>query len=223
MNILIAEDDDISRDLLHRILEREADCTLTMAEDGEKAWAILNDPAQRFDVGIFDLMMPRLTGLGLVERIRATPNLKGLVIILCTAVKDRATVEKASTLSIGHYIVKPYTRNRILEKLQVVRAQVMQKAEQESARAVAAQLGIGEAAFVELVAGFAGKIELWLATARQSRTPADFQREAPAARTFRGACLRLGLNALHRELEAVEAVFLNDFAALERVPGPPSP
>ena len=60
MNILIAEDDDISRDLLHRILEREADCALTMAEDGEKAWALLNDPAQHFDVGIFDLMMPHL-------------------------------------------------------------------------------------------------------------------------------------------------------------------
>jgi len=223
MNILIAEDDDISRDLLHRILEREADCALTMAEDGEKAWALLNDPAQHFDVGIFDLMMPRLTGLVLVERIRATPALKGLPIILCTAVKDRATVEKASALGISHYVVKPYNRARILEKLQVVRAQVAQKAELENARLVAARLGVNEAALVELISGLVRKVEIWLATVRQSRTTADFQRDAPAARAFRGACLRLGLNNLHRELESIEGVLLNDFAAPERAPGPPSP
>ena len=74
MNILIAEDDDISRDLLRRILEREPEYTLTLTSDGEKAWAQLTDPAQRFDLGIFDLMMPRLSGLFWYDVRDATGN-----------------------------------------------------------------------------------------------------------------------------------------------------
>ena len=223
MNILIAEDDDISRDLLRRILEIETDCVLTLTEDGEKAWAMLSDPAQHFDVGIFDLMMPRLSGLDLVERIRATPSLKSLPIILCTAVKDRATVQKASSLAIGHYIVKPYTRARILEKLALIRAQLPKAAAVESNRTVAERLGVDEAALNDMLKSLLAKVDKWLAVARESRIASDFRRDAQDAHALMGACLSLGATGLHTQLSAFESTLVNDFGAPGRSPPTPMP
>ena len=223
MNILIAEDDDISRDLLRRILEPEPDCTLAFAEDGEKAWALLTEGNQHFDIGIFDLMMPRLSGLDLVERIRATPALKALPIILCTAVKDRATVQRASLLAISHYVVKPYTRARILEKVTLVRAQLPKNTGTENSRGVANRLGVDAATVAELLKNLLGKVEKWLATAKESRTVLDFKRDAQDAHALMGACLSLGAQGLHRELEKVATVLVENFAAPNRAPAVPMP
>jgi len=219
MNILIAEDDDISRDLLRRILEAETDCVLTFTEDGEKAWAALSDPTHHFDIGIFDLMMPRLSGLDLVARIREAPALKHLPVILCTAVKDRATVERASSLSISQYVVKPYTKARLLEKLAVVRTQLPQAAAAGHGTAVR----IDPARIPALLRALLPKIEKWLATARESRTAVEFRRDAHEAHTLMGVCLTLGAPGLHRELSAIEPILLDDFAAPGRSPAAPMP
>lgn len=218
MNILIAEDDDISRDLLRRILEAEPDCVLTFTEDGEKAWAALSDPTHHFDIGIFDLMMPRLSGLDLVARIRETPALKSMPVILCTAVKDRATVARASALAISQYIVKPYTKARLLEKLTVVRGQLPQSASAGSNSGAQAHAGIDPARIPALLRALLPRIEKWLANARESRTAVEFRRDAHEAHTLMGVCLTLGAPGLHRELSSIEPILLDDFAAAGRSP-----
>jgi len=223
MNILIAEDDDISRDLLRRILEREEGYTLTLTSDGEKAWAQLTDPAQRFDLGIFDLMMPRLSGLDLIARVRATPELKTLPVILCTAVKERATVERAGQLGVAHYIVKPYTRAFVLERIRsALRSVSDDRPAAETPKIVAARLGVDEPTLGALVAALTNKVKAWLALAQESRATADFQRDAQAAHALGGACLSLGLPVLHRELQAIETRLLTELGATERPSTPPS-
>lgn len=221
MNILIAEDDDISRDLLRRILEPEPDCVLTFAEDGEKAWTALCDPTHHFDLGIFDLMMPRLSGLDLVARIRGSQSLKKMPVILCTAVKDRATVERASALAIGQYIVKPYTKARLLEKLAVVRAQLPQVSAAGSSHGSPIRSGVDPARIPALLKALLPKIEKWLATARESRTATEFRRDAHEAHTLMGVCLTLGAAGLHREFSSIEPILLDDFAAPGRSPAAP--
>jgi CheY-like chemotaxis protein len=72
MKILIAEDDRISRLLMQRILEADGGHALTMANDGEEAWQQLLASPEPFDVCLLDIMMPRLDGLGLIARMRAS-------------------------------------------------------------------------------------------------------------------------------------------------------
>lgn len=70
MNILIAEDDFISRKLLVTILE-ELGHTVFVAEDGEEAWNQYRTSPTRLVIS--DWRMPRMDGLKLVENIqRAT-------------------------------------------------------------------------------------------------------------------------------------------------------
>jgi len=107
MKILIAEDDRISRLLIQRILEADSSHSLTMVNDGEEAWDQLNSSSEPFDVCLLDIMMPRLDGLGLITRMRNTYRFKATPVILCTALNDRNTVQRAALLSVSQYIVKP--------------------------------------------------------------------------------------------------------------------
>jgi two-component system chemotaxis response regulator CheY len=88
-----------------------------MARDGAEAWWKLTEPAQRFDLAIFDLRMPHVDGLQLIERVRNSPAHRHLPIILCTGVNDRETVSRAARLAINHYIVKPYKPEGMREKI----------------------------------------------------------------------------------------------------------
>lgn len=222
MNILLADDDKTSRTLLARILEAAGRNSVATACDGEDAWRLLRGP-QRFDVAILDVLMPRLDGIDLLERIRATPSLRGLPIILCTAANDRPTVEKACLLSVSHYIVKPYTKAIVLEKLELVAAEIGTQAHAEDVQLVAQRLGVSVAEFAELAASFLTDLRDWLLKARGAHQPADFRALAVAANGLKGACLNLGLRQLGHELDAVEATFTHHFTAQHCQLFPPSP
>lgn len=116
MNILIADDEEDCRNLLRDIFATDPNVTLTMTCDGAQAWWALTDPQQRFDLGVFDLKMPAVDGLALIARIRNSPTLRHLPVILCTGISDRETVAKAARLAINHYVVKPYEAAALREK-----------------------------------------------------------------------------------------------------------
>jgi CheY-like chemotaxis protein len=223
MKILLADDSSISRDLLRRIIALEPGHELTQACDGEEAWQFLRDPSRRFDVGIFDVTMPRLDGIGLVERLRATPGLRELPVILCTAIHDRQTVERACLLSVSHYIVKPYTRALVLEKLHLIAAELVAPSAIEDPQTVAARLGVDSAAIATLVADVGVQIRAWLVNTRQARHRTDFMQLSIAANGLKGACLSVGLRNLARAFGAIEAKMENDFAAPHRDQFPVTP
>lgn len=222
MNILLAEDDSISRDLMRRIIALEPGHRLVQAQDGEEAWEILRTAAEPFDVGLFDVTMPRLDGLGLLERVRAQPSLCALPVILCTAINDRRTVERACLLSVSHYIVKPYTKALILEKLHLVAADLAAHSVAEDPVKVAQRLGVDPAALAHLEAALVTEIRHWLDRARQTRLPGAFRELAVGANGLKGAALSLGLRALSTELNRVEATFLHQFGSEVGEQFPPS-
>jgi len=203
MNILIAEDDEVSRELLRRMLETVPDCALTFVPDGPTAWQKLSDPDQHFDLGIFDQMMPEMSGLQLIERIRATPKLQDFPVVLCTAVKDRATVENARRLGVSYYIIKPYTRAFLVGKIEILRASLAGKADIDLPGVVAGRLGVDEEAVIRFEMTLLENLGNWLTTAQGSSTAADFRRDAATAHALSGACLSLGLPGLNRELNAL--------------------
>jgi DNA-binding response OmpR family regulator len=118
MRILIADDEEECRNLLRDMFVDEPDIELTMTKDGAEAWWLLTEPERRFDLGIFDLRMPNVDGLKLIERIRSASHVRQMPIILCTATSDRDTVGRAARLAINHYVVKPYKTDGMREKVQ---------------------------------------------------------------------------------------------------------
>jgi CheY-like chemotaxis protein len=212
MHILVAEDDKVSRELLRRILESDQKHAIDLTVDGTEAWAKLEDPALAFDACILDIQMPGIDGLELASRIRSTDRIARTPIILCTAANDRPTVERAAHLAVSGYIVKPYTRERVLASIQRVASAKPAPSSQaapkpapkppavEKSEVVCKRLGIDAATHATLLDGTLRDLREWLAQLRSAAPGADPAQLTVRADGLKGACLSLGAPSLARYL-----------------------
>lgn len=122
MHILIADDEARYRDLLKHLFAKWPEHQLTLAEDGQEAWALLDDPKRWFDVVFLDLNMPKWTGLDVLKRLRESPLHRSVEPVICTARNDRETITQVIALGAKHYIVKPWSEKVIADKLRVIAA-----------------------------------------------------------------------------------------------------
>jgi two-component system, chemotaxis family, sensor kinase CheA len=112
-SILVAEDSITSRMLLKNILE-SAGYTVRTAVDGLDALTTLR--AERFDLVISDVEMPRLNGFGLTSAIRADRKLAELPVILVTALASREDRERGIDVGANAYLVKSdFDQSNLLE------------------------------------------------------------------------------------------------------------
>jgi len=102
--VLVADDDPILREFAASHLATPS-VTVETAVDGEDAWARLT--SEPFDIALVDLGMPRLDGFGLIERVRATPRLANLPIVVITGREDMAAIDRAYRLGATSFVVKP--------------------------------------------------------------------------------------------------------------------
>ena len=108
MDILIAEDDFISRKLLVNILE-ELGHVVSVAADGEEAWEMYRKQPCR--LVITDWLMPRLDGLELVRRIRSEDMSDYTYVVLLTAnIGQRENYFKAMQAGVDDFLTEPLDR-----------------------------------------------------------------------------------------------------------------
>jgi CheY-like chemotaxis protein len=116
MKILIAEDNAISQELLKKILVTRGH-EVVVAGDGRVAWDLLCQGLNP-DLAILDIMMPAMSGLEVLQRIRKDTRFKGLKTILCSALRDRETIAQGATLGIEYYILKPFKPDLVLQQVE---------------------------------------------------------------------------------------------------------
>lgn len=104
--ILLAEDDRISRVMLQAVLLKWG-YQVESAQNGEEALLKLSDPNGP-SLAILDWMMPVVDGLEVCRRIRETPGIRHVHLILLTS-KSKGS-DAAAALSVGadDHIAKPY-------------------------------------------------------------------------------------------------------------------
>ena len=111
--ILVAEDSITSRMLLKGILE-SAGYNVKIAVDGMEAFTLLR--AERFDLVVSDVEMPRLNGFDLTARIRADKKLAELPVVLVTALETREDRERGIDAGANAYLVKSsFDQSNLLE------------------------------------------------------------------------------------------------------------
>ncbi|HZX31486.1 MAG TPA: HD domain-containing phosphohydrolase [Rhodocyclaceae bacterium] len=102
LRVLYVEDEDEVRELLTRFLSRRV-AHLEVGRDGEEGLlAFING---EFDVVVTDIKMPRLDGLQMAEKIKATG--RSTPIIVVTAYSDRDYLLRAIELGVDRYVTKP--------------------------------------------------------------------------------------------------------------------
>ena len=90
--VLVVDDNAANRDLLSRRLARKG-FAVRVAEDGEKALGLLS--RERIDLVLLDIMMPGLSGLEVLTRIRKTRSPAELPVIMVTAKTESEDVVDA--------------------------------------------------------------------------------------------------------------------------------
>jgi two-component system chemotaxis response regulator CheY len=91
------------------------------AEDGQIALNMLK--ATKFDFVVADINMPNMNGFELLKNMRADDTLKGIPLLMVTAEAKKEDIVAAAQGGASGYIVKPFTRATLEEKVQ----KIMQK------------------------------------------------------------------------------------------------
>jgi CheY-like chemotaxis protein len=112
--ILVADDDDDVRELVVFRLER-AGYQVVTASDGQEAVEVAL--ARPPDVCVIDVMMPRLDGYEVTERLRASPGLAEVPIVLLTASVQEAAVSRGFDAGASDYIKKPFSPQELVDRI----------------------------------------------------------------------------------------------------------
>jgi CheY-like chemotaxis protein len=113
-SILVVEDDEATRRLMVRALRTAY--TVYEASDGDEAATML-DLHPAVDCVISDIMMPKLTGTGLAQKMKTDPRLAKIPVVFVTAKKMAGEVVEGIKLGPRFFLRKPFKLKELLEKV----------------------------------------------------------------------------------------------------------
>ncbi|MDP6581958.1 MAG: sigma-54 dependent transcriptional regulator [Vicinamibacterales bacterium] len=107
--VLIIDDEEIMREILQVLLEREG-CQVSLAASGEEGLALAR--SQPFDVAIVDVMMPGIGGIETLDELRKLDG--DLPVILITAFASVENAIAAMKRGAFDYVTKPFKNEEVL-------------------------------------------------------------------------------------------------------------
>jgi two-component system chemotaxis response regulator CheY len=123
MKVLVVDDHLSIRSLIRSGLKQLGVFDVEEAANGEEAFETLSGahPAGRpFQLVISDYYMPKLDGLGLLRAVRAHAPTRSMAFIMLTARADRDLVQRAAQFGANNYLAKPFTVDKLREKIEAV-------------------------------------------------------------------------------------------------------
>jgi two-component system, chemotaxis family, chemotaxis protein CheY len=198
MKILVAEDNAISQELLRKILVNRG-YEVVVAGDGRVAWDLLCQGLNP-DLCILDIMMPVMSGLEVLQRVRKDPRFKRLKIILCSALRDRETIAQGATLGIEYYILKPFKPDIVIQQVEKALQGVV-----DSPTAVAGE-NVDEVTLIRSITSLSDEIARGIGIAKAALTNSPL---ANGAATFHNEDSRKAFtppfDAIRTHLQQIEA------------------
>lgn len=115
-SLLLVDDNEDNLDMLARRLRKKGYRVHCSSSGKDALRTLSNEPV---DLVILDVMMPEMSGLEVVERIREEPHFRSLPIIMATAKTDSKDVVAALDRGADDYVAKPIDVDILLARLRV--------------------------------------------------------------------------------------------------------
>jgi two-component system chemotaxis response regulator CheY len=116
-NILVVDDSAAIRKILQRVLNQTDISLGAILEAGDGQEALESLKANKIDLVLSDINMPKMDGLQLLATLKANPQWKHIPVVMITTEGGEAKVGEAVRLGASGYVRKPFTADQIKEKL----------------------------------------------------------------------------------------------------------
>ena len=116
LKLLIVDDEPHIRMLLEQTLEdlEDEDVELFMASNGQEAFDIIQKETPQ--LVFLDVMMPKMNGFDVCQKVKKELNMDNIYIILLTAKGQDMDKEKGLAVGANEYMTKPFDPDTIMEK-----------------------------------------------------------------------------------------------------------
>ena len=113
--ILIADDNPTNVELLEAYLS-ELECEIQVAVDGRDTL----DKVASFhpDLILLDIMMPKLSGFEVCEKIKSDPATRGIMILMVTALNEPGDIERAVAAGCTDFLSKPVNKLELIKRVE---------------------------------------------------------------------------------------------------------
>ena len=118
MRALVIDDSRAMRSILRGILE-SLDFEVAEAADGRRAIEIFEGD-QGFDLALVDWNLPEMSGLEIVTEVRKDDRLTATRLLMVTTETEFERVAQALQAGADEYIMKPFNREMLLDKLVIL-------------------------------------------------------------------------------------------------------
>ena len=106
--VLVVDDDPASLRMMEKLFQNQRDYKLVLSHGGEDAWSALTHHAP--DAVILDLFMPDLDGFRLLERMRESPGLRHIPVVVVSGA-DLSPDQRAELTDFGHRLISKSALN----------------------------------------------------------------------------------------------------------------
>lgn len=114
--VLVVDDESRMRKLIKDFLTQKG-CTILEAEDGEEALEVFNQNANKIDIILLDVMMPKLDGWSVLRQIRQDSKVP---IIMLTARGEEQDELFGFELGVDEYISKPFSPKILVARVEAI-------------------------------------------------------------------------------------------------------
>jgi two-component system, OmpR family, alkaline phosphatase synthesis response regulator PhoP len=113
--ILIADDNQPNRELLEAYLS-DVDCDVEHAADGQDT---LNKVRSfKPDLILLDVMMPKLSGFEVCQKLKADVTLRKIMVLMVTALNEAGDIERAVKAGTDDFLSKPVNKTELLKRVE---------------------------------------------------------------------------------------------------------
>jgi len=116
---LVVDDSRAVRMILAKTL-KELGYEVREAANGREALEVIEVEKTAVTLVLADWNMPEINGLDLLKRLRQDPELSSLVVVMVTTETELDQMAAALEAGANEYVMKPFTKDILMEKLQLV-------------------------------------------------------------------------------------------------------